>query len=334
MRLDFQTPSLILSYNFVSTQQGCINMTNTSAPKFELKKILSRAQLPGLPQSLLRIIELSRDPDIGFAEIAAPVEVDPGLTGQVLRFVNSSYFGFARKISSVKMAVALLGIRTIQSFALWSAMYSTMTNPKYGLFHLIGLWQDSLRRALFARHLARALGLKDAEEVFAAALLQDIAIPILAKESPQIYKGLLEARKQGNVRLSVLENQFFGWTHAQAGGMMARYWHLPDEFAYLIEEHINIDVIMSKQKRQPDVTAVAMSALLPTVADPVWNEFAQFEIYYKQLIPGNRPTITELLAKTDAEFEQFVPIMKIASPEKSLVERYNESTAPIMQTVE
>jgi HD-like signal output (HDOD) protein len=93
-------------------------MKNASGPKLELKKILAKAQLPGLPHSLIRIMDLSRDPAIGCADIAVPVEVDPGLTGQVLRFVNSSYFGFSRKISSVKMAVVLLGIRTIQSFAL------------------------------------------------------------------------------------------------------------------------------------------------------------------------------------------------------------------------
>ena len=41
----------------------------------------------------------------------------------MLRFVNSSYFGFAREISTVKLALALVGIRTIKNFALWSAVY-------------------------------------------------------------------------------------------------------------------------------------------------------------------------------------------------------------------
>ena len=67
-------------------------MVNAPAPKLELKKLLSKSQLPGLPQSLIRIMELSRDPDIGCAEIAVPVEVDPGLTGQVLRFAEFFLF--------------------------------------------------------------------------------------------------------------------------------------------------------------------------------------------------------------------------------------------------
>jgi len=36
-------------------------------------------------------LQLSKDPDCGPAEFAVPIETDPGLTSQVLRFVNSSY---------------------------------------------------------------------------------------------------------------------------------------------------------------------------------------------------------------------------------------------------
>ncbi len=100
----------------------------------DLSKLLARAQLPALPQSAIKILELSRDPDLGPIELAVPIETDPGLTGQVLRFVNSSYFGFSREISSVRLAITLVGVRTIKNFALWSAVFSLMPNPKCGTF--------------------------------------------------------------------------------------------------------------------------------------------------------------------------------------------------------
>ena len=301
-------------------------MTKASIPKLELKKILSIAQLPGLPQSAIRLLELSQDPMNGPSEFAAPIEVDPGLTGQVLRFVNSSYFGFAREISSIRMAITLVGIRTIKNFALWSAVFSLMANPKCGPFDLKSLWQDSLRRALFARALAKILGMKEAEDTFAAALLQDMAVPVLAKESPQVYVKLLESRKQGQIRLSSLENQIFGWNHAQAGGMMARHWNLPEDFACLIENHTAIEKLIQQTAEAPDKAAVAMSALLPAIADPVWTECQQFESYYEKISSGNSPTIMELLSHTDHEFEQFAPLMKIGTPSKSLTDRYNDVT--------
>ncbi|MGA2796252.1 MAG: HDOD domain-containing protein [Thermoguttaceae bacterium] len=301
-------------------------MANGHVPKLELKKILSMAQLPGLPQSAIRLLELSQDPANGPAEFAAPIEVDPGLTGQVLRFVNSSYFGFAREISSVKMAITLVGIRTIKNFALWSAVFSLMANPKCGPFDLKSLWQDSLRRALFARALAKILGMKEAEDTFAAALLQDMAVPVLAKESPQVYTKLLESRKQGQIRLSSLEDQVFGWNHAQAGGMMARHWNLPEDFAHLIENHTEIEKLIQQTAEAPDKAAVSMSALLPAIADPVWIECQQFESYYEIINPGNSPTIMELLSQIDREFEQLAPLMKISTPAKSLADCYNDVT--------
>ena len=292
-----------------------------------LARLLSGSQLPALPQSAIRLLELSQDPENGPVEFAVPIEADPGLTGQVLRFVNSSYFGFAREISSIKLAITLVGIRTIKNFALWSAVFSLMPNPRCGPFDLKSLWQDSLRRALFARAAAKLLGLREAEEPFAAALLQDMAVPLLAKEAPQLYVKLLEARGEGKIRLSFLEEKLFGWTHAEAAGIMARQWNLPDEFALLVENHQEIDRWAAQPTAEPGRLAVALSALLPTLADPVWQECGLFERYYQRVAPAGAPAAVELLAQIDLEFTEFAPVLKLATPAKSLVDCFNEVAA-------
>ncbi|MGW8257524.1 MAG: HDOD domain-containing protein [Thermoguttaceae bacterium] len=302
-------------------------MTNTTAPNLELKKLLSTSQLPALPQSAIRLLELSRDPNNGPSEFAVPIEVDPGLTGQVLRFVNSSYFGFSREISSVKMAISLVGVRTIKNFALWSAVFSLTPNPKCGPFELNSLWQDSLRRALFARSMAKILGIKDPEDVFAVALLQDMAVPILAKEASQIYAKLLESRNGGQVRLSYLEKQLFGWCHAEAAGYMAEHWNLPEVFSELLRSHTKIDELASGAHKEPGKLSVAFSALLPSVADPNWVECRPFETFYEQMTPDDKPTIADLLAKIDREFADFAPVMRLPAPEKTLVDFFQEATA-------
>lgn len=299
-------------------------MTEAATPKLDLNKILSGAQLPALPQSAIRLLELSQDPSNGPAEFAAPIESDPGLAGQVLRFVNSSYFGFSREISSVKLAITLVGIRTIKNFALWSAVFSLMPNPQCGPFDLRSLWQDSLRRALFARTMAKMLGLKEVEEPFAAALLQDMAVPVLAKEAPALYAKLLRAREDGKVRLSHLEEQVFGWTHAEAAGKMARLWNLPDGFAVLLENHQAIDRWASQPEAESGKLAVALSALLPTAGDPTWTECELFEGHYRNVAPPGSPTIAELLEQIDREFSEFAPVLKLSAPRKSLVASFNE----------
>ena len=310
-------------------------MAMSTEPAVDLKKILVGAQLPALPQSAVQLLELSQNPSNGPDDFATPIESDPGLTGQVLRFVNSSYFGFSREISSIKLAITLVGIRTIKNFALWSAVFSLMPNPKCGPFDLKSLWQDSLRRALFARSMAGLLGMKEPEEPFAAALLQDMAVPLLAKEIPRVYARLLESREGGRFRLSDLEQRVCGWSHAEAAGLMARQWNLPEDFAVLIEHHAEIDRWVAQASSSPGDLAVAMSALLPTAGDPTWVECSRFEEAYEKVKPAGAPSARDLLAQTDKDFADFAPVLKITAPSKSLVDCYDQAAvqrAPVATT--
>lgn len=295
------------------------------SPRPNLQQMLDSTQLAALPQSAIRLLELSRDPGSGPADYAAPVEADPGLTGQVLKFVNSSYFGFSRKISSIKVGISLVGVRTIKNFALWNAVFSLVPNPHCGPFDLKSIWQDSLRRALFARAVAKLQGLKTTEDIFTAALLQDMAVPLLAKEFPKIYAELLAARNQGRRRLSNLENEAFGWTHGQAAGLLARHWKFPEEFALLIEGHSG-----GLDCKSPDDLGqriVALSALLPPAADPLWIECCQWEEQFEQICPGLDST-AGLLNQVDREFAEFAPVLRLATPRKSLVKSHQEAVVP------
>src|SRR4029078_11970327 len=264
-------------------------MSSVAKPAPGLKELLSSAQLPALPQSAIRLLELSQNPDNGPSEFAVPLESDPGRTGQALKVLHSAYFGFSREISSVKLAITLVGIRTIKNFSLWSAVFSLMPNPKCGPFDLKSLWQDSLRRALFSRAFGKLLGLKDAEDLFAGALLQDMAIPLLAKEQPGRYLKLLESREEGESRLSDLERAEFGWTHAEAAGFMARQWSLPEQFAQLIAAHTKLDELLSEGNPDPGKLAVALSALLPAAHDEQWYEREKFLAAFELLSGGARP---------------------------------------------
>jgi HD-like signal output (HDOD) protein len=293
----------------------------------DLQKVLANAQLPALPQSAIRLLELSRNPDNGPCEYAAPIEADPGLTGQVLRFVNSSYFGFATEITSVKGAIALVGTRTIKNFALWSAVFSLMPNPKCGPFDLRLLWKDSLRRGLCARLLARLLGVKDVEEVFSAGLLQDMSVPILAREMPAVYTRLLEARAEGRVRLSDLESKCFGWTHAMASAEVARRWNLSESFAELLAAHTSLAPPTRGAADPRAALAVAAAALLPASLDAQWTELPQFAECYAQICSSGSIPMPELLAEIDTQFAELAEALNIGSACRPLSELHQEAMA-------
>ncbi len=289
----------------------------------DIQQLLNGASVPALPQSAVTLLRLSQDPDVGPAEFAVPVESDPGLASQVLKFVNSAYFGFSREISNVRQAITLVGIRTIRNFALWSAVFSLMPNPRCGPFELRCLWQDSLRRAIFAREIARQLGSCDADEVFAAALLQDVAVPILAKEFPNQYAELLQQRNGGQVRLSDLEREHLGTDHAQVGAQITAHWKLPETTSQLIGSHVDVHLAVADKAQAPQQAAVALSALLPSTRDEQWPECPMMVELFPQVLPAQ--SLPELLQHTDEVFDDLAPLLQISKPARSLSQIWQAS---------
>ncbi len=284
-----------------------------------LEDVFHSEVLPALPHSAITLLQMSQNPDSGPADFAKPIEADPGLMGQVLKFVNSSYFGFSREIMSVQQALTLVGTRAITNFALWNAVFSVIPNPKFGPFDLKALWQDSLRRALFARTLGRSISATNSEDLFAGALLQDMAIPLLLKELPTEYEDLVQRRADEGRRLSGLENEMFGWDHADAAAMLAKQWNLPDEFVTLIEQHTHLAELLAGGEAQQGAACVALASLLPSCADESWPERAQFVDGFQQLTGKADAELLQMFSDVDAATAEFAPMLQLPVPKSDLV---------------
>jgi len=248
------------------------------------------------------------------------------LTTQVLRFANSSYFNFSRDISTIKSAITLIGSQAITYFALSRAVYTAIPSPRCGPFGLKSLWQDSLRRGLFAQAVGSLLGMNNSEDLFIAALLQDMAVPLLVKMLPQQYEEMLVGGEAGRARLSQLEYQRFGWNHATAAGMVARAWGLPEKLAVLIESHAD-DALWLDEGRPTDKLVIGLSALLPSATNRDWSERDKFEQLYATIRCEHWPDPTVLLERIDNEFQEFAPALKLAVPGQLLVESYRAANA-------
>jgi HD-like signal output (HDOD) protein len=285
--------------------------TATDSPILE--DVFRTEVLPALPHSAIALLQISQQPDCGPSNLAKPIEADPGLMCQVLKFVNSSYFGFSREIMSVHQALTLVGGRAITNFALWNAVFSVIPNPKFGPFDLKSLWQDSLRRAVFARALGRSIKLPNAEDLFVGALLQDMAIPLLLKELPQQYQPLVERCHAEGRRLSGLEQELFGWDHADAAALLASRWKLPKEFVTLIGRHTQLNELITSRETRAEAS-VALASLLPTCNDDVWDERADFVDGYAILTGQSHGDLLELCTVVDKATGDFAPLLKLPAP--------------------
>lgn len=292
----------------------------------ELKSMLADAQIPALPTTAMRLLELSKNTQSGLDDYVLTIEADPSLSCQILRFSNSSYFGFSREISSIKQSLLLLGIRPIRNFALWSAVYSLVPNPTFGSFDLKSLWQDSLRRAVFSRCLGRAIQLPTSEELFVAALLQDVSIPIFLKVIPSKYEPLVAEAARTGERLSSLERIRFGWDHARASAILCQNWHLPEEISALIERHTDIESLFSGTIPQLDACCVALSALLPSVKYAAWPEKQHFMDAFERMTVGCGLDGQKLVQESDRSFAEFAPMLSLPPTVKTISDWMTEES--------
>jgi HD-like signal output (HDOD) protein len=79
------------------------------------KKIGKLPTLPGVAIKILQAMQREA-PDIG--EIAEVISADAPLSANVLRVVNSPFYGLSNKITSVHHAMVYLGLNTVKTLAL------------------------------------------------------------------------------------------------------------------------------------------------------------------------------------------------------------------------
>ena len=294
-------------------------MSNESALE-ELRRTLVAGQLPAMPHSALSVLKLENDlTKVNIDDLARPIEADPGLAAQVLKFLNSSAFGFQSTISNIRQGVALVGIRIVKNFVLWKAVFSLIPKSKAGTFDVGMLWQDSLRRAMFSRFLLLEKKKGDAEMAFAGALLQDMAVPLLLKLKAAEYGHVLESlSKNKSKRLSELETEYFGWNHADASLILGQHWRLPEMLVDLTSNHLKAEETAAGFNQNPERAVVALSALLPSVAVEEWEDRESFVRSFEMCFPGNSRLFSALFDRVDREFDQYAALLQIAPPKQSL----------------
>jgi len=227
-----------------------------------VEDILRRVgDIPPLPAVAAKVLDMVNDPDLNVGDLAAIIEKDQGLTVKILRVSNSAYYGFARKIATVKDAVVTLGLNNIRNQVLALCAQSLMQGPVSGYaLEVGGLWDHSLCTAVCAERLASVLNyatIKD--EVFIGGLLHDIGKSILSYYVAERFKNILDRVDNRGQSFVEAEREELGLDHAEVGARVALHWNLPDMLVEIIGSH-----------HCPDIRSVnATRVCLVHVADAV-----------------------------------------------------------------
>lgn len=212
-------------------------MAKKRSPKGELSRILDGHELTSFPLVVSRAMRLLRDPDCTLATISTELEKDPGASARLLTLTNSASRGLRRKVSSVDHALALLGRSEVEALLLTLAVGRSVGGAGVVGFDASSFWQASARRAVVARRLARRIDPSSHGETFTASLLQDMAVPVLARARRDRYVAVHAQWRSDGGSLAELERSEFEWDHAYVGATMAESWSFPDTLTESISGH-------------------------------------------------------------------------------------------------
>jgi putative nucleotidyltransferase with HDIG domain len=230
--------------------------------------------LPQFPENVLLIQKLINDPASDMPMIARQISMDPALTADLLKIVNSAQYMLSKKVDNISDAVKMIGINGIKNL-----LYS------YGTQKILGddtaekkkLWEHSYKTAFYAYNLAknfkRDSGLLD--DVYIGGMLHDMGKIIFSTVHPDLLNKIKSFCNEKNLPASTFEGLSAGMNHAELGALIAEKWNFPDKLVAAIRFH-----------HEPESAPYNCTDLINTVY--LANMFCEYEdknISYEQFAP-------------------------------------------------
>jgi len=196
---------------------------------------LIKLKLPPLNQTVLRISELLRDPNISTRKLAEAIGCDPVLATRLLKLANSCLFFRQSPVISIQQAVEAIGLKSLYDMVMLGAMADGFAREIGNTVYGRTIWEHSIVVALLSRELSNSLGLRGTEESFLCGLLHDIGKILLLKGETEKFEAL--AGKPTEDEMLDGEEEVFGLTHAEVGAYVTHKWELPEVVCNVIMYH-------------------------------------------------------------------------------------------------
>ncbi len=278
-----------------------------------LKAVSNISNIPTLPSVVERITDLLRMPQTSAEEVGHAITTDQVLSTKVLKLVNSAFYGFPGKISTITHAVVILGFSTIKNIVLTASIFETLKHSKAGLygFDMEEFWLHSLACGAAAQAIAKRINYANEEECFIAGLTHDIGKIIFCQYLSKEFSLIMQKVQKNNMLIYESEKQLFNTTHQEVGGVITREWNLPPDLQHAVSYHHT----PSKSRDHYEITAIVHCAdiivramdlgnggdnKIPCISDDVWETFSL-----------NEKELPSLLQDIDENFEKAKVFMQI-----------------------
>lgn len=193
-------------------------------------------KLPSLPSTFASLTAALRDPDVSLDEVGKIIERDVAMTAKVLQLVNSAFFGLVREVGTVREAVSVLGLDTLQHLVLSVEIFRTFRLGRVVQGFTIEAFE---RRSHLAARIAAMLPAPKpvSSTAVVAALLHDTGTLILATRLPDQLELALRTSAKENRPLHAVEKDLSGVGHAEIGAYLLGLWGLPPAIVNAVYWH-------------------------------------------------------------------------------------------------
>ena len=235
-----------------------------------LQRIKNCKTLPAIPALPLQVLQMCRSEDADIKKMGDLISKDPTFVAKVLNVANSSFYGGARhKVTTVTQAITLLGMNSVATLAFCFSLYRDLSRHGGKGFDHVQYWRRSLLASVSGRVLGTWARIVDVEEIFLAALLQDIGVLVLSETHPELYGDLITQANRNHSRLRELEQEHLGSDHTEVGAWLAENWQLPELLQVAIRcSHDSLEIEVPEEFLQV-VKCVAFTGRLADVwCDP------------------------------------------------------------------
>jgi putative nucleotidyltransferase with HDIG domain len=160
--------------------------------------------------------------------LARLISTDQALTARLLKLANSAYYGYQREISTVNMAIVILGFNTVKDMGLWLSVFDAFKNSTAATgFDPVKFWEHSAACGVASKMLAKASASRHTGEAFVAGLLHDMGKMILNQYFEPELVEVMRMTREEEISLDDAEIEVLGVTHGRVGAWLAEKWNLP-----------------------------------------------------------------------------------------------------------
>ena len=279
-------------------------------PEIEAR-LRKSVNFPSPPGIATHIIELAQDPDIEMGKVAKALSMDSALATKILRIANSPLYAQRRKSDNLRQALVVLGLNATLTLALSFSLVKALRSGKSNGLSYSFYWRRALLAATAARALADAMRQSLVEEIFLAALLQDVGMLALDVALPDLYSQG-EALQRKHAALAEHEKKRLQVDHAYVGGWLMKGWNLPERLHRAISLSHQLDMGYSSDPAQIFDRCVALSGPVADLflLDPEQRQFAETALWAERSLGLDKMafgqvlgTIGAMIPETEAIFE-------------------------------